>query len=455
MIFISRFKYFWEKYFKNDQIDMKKLVLPIIIEQLLASTIGLFDTIMVSSAGEAAVAGVSTVDSLNLLLINLFMGIATGTTVVISQYIGANRYKDAKRTATQSLWASIFISVLIMTLCVIDCHWVLSLLFGKIEQDVMGHAVSYFLYSAISYPFLAVYSTCAAIYRAKGNATATMIISIIMNIINVSGNAIFIYGFKMGAGGAALSSLISRAVGAMIMVLLLLRRSEEINIRKMFPFKFQWDVLKLVLLIGLPAAAESVIFQLGKVMTQSFITGYGTEAITANGVVNTIFAIALIPGNSLNIAIMTVVGQLIGAGKTKEAKRYVWLFGGIVMLLQVFTNSIIYAVHTPVFSLFGLGDKTAAIANQLLLSITIVVPVLWAASFTIPAGLRASGDVKFPMIISICTMWFGRVLFGYLLGSVFGMGVLGIWIGMYLDWLLRAPIYILRLRKRDFKKFIR
>ena len=455
MIFISRFKYFWEKYFKNDQIDMKKLVLPIIIEQLLASTIGLFDTIMVSSAGEAAVAGASTVDSLNLLLINLFMGIATGTTVVISQYIGANRYKDAKRTATQSLWASIFISVLIMTLCVIDCHWVLSLLFGKIEQDVMGHAVSYFLYSAISYPFLAVYSTCAAIYRAKGNATATMIISIIMNIINVSGNAIFIYGFKMGAGGAALSSLISRAVGAMIMVLLLLRRSEEINIRKMFPFKFQWDVLKLVLLIGLPAAAESVIFQLGKVMTQSFITGYGTEAITANGVVNTIFAIALIPGNSLNIAIMTVVGQLIGAGKTKEAKRYVWLFGGIVMLLQVFTNSIIYAVHTPVFSLFGLGDKTAAIANQLLLSITIVVPVLWAASFTIPAGLRASGDVKFPMIISICTMWFGRVLFGYLLGSVFGMGVLGIWIGMYLDWLLRAPIYILRLRKRDFKKFIR
>ncbi len=455
MIFISRFKYFWEKYFKNDQIDMKKLVLPIIIEQLLASTIGLFDTIMVSSAGEAAVAGVSTVDSLNLLLINLFMGIATGTTVVISQYIGANRYKDAKRTATQSLWASIFISVLIMTLCVIDCHWVLSLLFGKIEQDVMGHAVSYFLYSAISYPFLAVYSTCAAIYRAKGNATATMIISIIMNIINVSGNAIFIYCFKMGAGGAALSSLISRAVGAMIMVLLLLRRSEEINIRKMFPFKFQWDVLKLVLLIGLPAAAESVIFQLGKVMTQSFITGYGTEAITANGVVNTIFAIALIPGNSLNIAIMTVVGQLIGAGKTKEAKRYVWLFGGIVMLLQVFTNSIIYAVHTPVFSLFGLGDKTAAIANQLLLSITIVVPVLWAASFTIPAGLRASGDVKFPMIISICTMWFGRVLFGYLLGSVFGLGVLGIWIGMYLDWLLRAPIYILRLRKRDFKKFIR
>ncbi len=421
----------------------------------MASTIGLFDTIMVSSAGEPAVAGVSTVDSLNLLLINLFMGIATGTTVVISQYIGANRYKDAKRTATQSLWASIFISVLIMTLCVIDCHWVLSLLFGKIEQDVMGHAVSYFLYSAISYPFLAVYSTCAAIYRAKGNATATMIISIIMNIINVSGTAIFIYGFEMGAGGAALSSLISRAVGAMIMVLLLLRRSEEINIRKMFPFKFQWDVLKLVLLIGLPAAAESVIFQLGKVMTQSFITGYGTEAITANGVVNTIFAIALIPGNSLNIAIMTVVGQLIGAGKTKEAKRYVWLFGGIVMLLQVFTNSIIYAIHTPVFSLFGLGDKTAAIANQLLLSITIVVPVLWAASFTIPAGLRASGDVKFPMIISICTMWFGRVLFGYLLGSVFGMGVLGIWIGMYLDWLLRAPIYILRLRKRDFKKFIR
>jgi len=454
VIYISRFKRFWVKYFHNDQIDMKKLVLPILIEQLLASTIGLFDTIMVSSAGEAAVAGVSTVDSLNLLLINLFMGIATGATVVISQYIGANRYKDAKRTAVQSLWAAVFLSVLIMSLCVIDCHWVLSLLFGKIKPDVMGHAEAYFLYSALSYPFLAVYSTCAAIYRAKGNATATMVISIIMNVINVSGNAVFIYGFDMGAGGAALSSLISRAAGAVIMVLLLLRRSEDINIRKMFPYRFQWDVLKLVLLIGLPAAAESVIFQLGKVMTQSFITRFDTPAITANGVVNTIFALALIPGNSLNIAIMTIVGQLIGAGKTKEAKKYVWLFTGIVMVLQVFTNSIIYAVHTPVFSLFGLGDQTAAIANQLLLSITIVVPVLWPASFTIPAGLRASGDVKFPMIISICTMWLGRVLLGYLLGVKLGMGVLGIWFGMYFDWLLRAPVYIFRLRKRGFKKLI-
>lgn len=455
MIVIRRFKSFWVKYFQNDPIDLKKLVLPILIEQLLASTIGLFDTIMVSSAGEPAVAGVSTVDSLNILLINLFMGIATGATVVISQYIGAGKIKDAKRTAVQSLWASVFLSALLMGLCVIDCRGVLSLLFGKIEPDVMGHAEAYFLYSAISYPFLAVYSTCAAIYRAKGNATATMVISIIMNIVNVSGNAIFIYGFGMGAGGAALSSLLSRAVGAAVMVLLLLRPAEEINIRKMFPFRFQWDVLKLVLLIGLPAAMESVIFQLGKVMTQSFITGFGTAAIAANGVVNTIFAIALIPGNSLNIAIMTIVGQLIGAGKTKEAKRYVWLFTGTVMVLQVFTNSILYAVHTPIFSLFGLGSQTAEIANQLLLSITIVVPVLWAASFTIPAGLRAAGDVKFPMVISIGTMWLGRVLLGYLLGVKFGMGALGIWIGMYLDWLLRAPIYVFRLRRREFKKLIR
>ncbi len=152
---------------------------------------------------------------------------------------------------------------------------------------------------------------------------------------------------------------------------------------------------------------------------------------------------------------MTIVGQLIGAGKTKEAKRYVWLFTGTVMVLQVFTNSILYAVHTPIFSLFGLGSQTAEIANQLLLSITIVVPVLWAASFTIPAGLRAAGDVKFPMVISIGTMWLGRVLLGYLLGVKFGMGALGIWIGMYLDWLLRAPIYVFRLRRREFKKLIR
>lgn len=433
---------------------MKKLVLPILIEQLLATTIGLFDVMMVSSAGEAAVAGVSTVDSLNQLLINLFMGIATGATVIISQYIGAHHIRDAKRTAVQSVWASIFISVLLMSLCVIDCYWVLSLLFGKIEPDVMTHAETYFFYSALSYPFLAVYSTCAAIFRAKGNATATMIISIVMNLINVSGNAVFIYGFGMGAGGAALASLISRAAGAIIMMILLLRRTEEINLRKMLPFKLQWDVLKLVLLIGLPAAAESVIFQLGKVMTQSFITGFGTPSMTANGVVNTLFAIALIPGNSLNIAIMTIVGQLVGAGKAKEAKNYIWVFTGVVMVFQVFTNLLIYSVHIPLFSLFGLGAETAEIADRLLLSISVVVPVIWAASFTIPAGLRASGDVKFPMIISICTMWLGRVLVGYLLGVVFHMGVLGIWLGMYFDWLLRAPIYICRLRKRKFEKLI-
>lgn len=433
---------------------MKKLVLPILIEQLLASTIGLFDIIMVSSAGEPAVAGVSTVDSLNNLLINLFMGIATGATVIISQYIGANKFKDAKRTAVQSLWASFAVALLIMSLCVVDCRWVLSLLFGKLDASVMTHAESYFLFSALSYPFLAVYSTCAAIYRAKGNATATMIISIIMNVINVGGNAIFIYGFHMGAGGAALSSMISRAVGAVIMVLLLLRPAEEVNIRKIFPFKFQWDVLKLVLLIGLPAAAESVVFQMGKVMTQSFITSFGTAAITANGVANTIFSLALIPGNSMNIAIMTIVGQMIGSGRTKEAKEYVRVFTVLVMILQVFTNGIIYAAHVPIFSMFGLGDNTASIANQLLLSITLVVPFLWPASFTVPAGLRAAGDVKFPMIISICTMWLGRVLLGYILGVVLHMGVMGIWIGMYFDWFLRAPIYLIRLKKRKFAKLV-
>ena len=437
-------------FYYHNKKNLLRLIIPIVIEQLLASTIGLADTIMVSSTGEASVAGVSNVDAINILLINVFMAVATGATVVISQYLGADDLKKANRTAVQAFWISIVISTLIAFVCVIWGSDILGILYGKMKPDVTKQAAEYFFYSALSYPFLAIYSTCAAVFRAKGNTTATMVISVIMNVINVSGNAVFIYGMSMEAGGAALASLISRVIGAGIMVFLLTRVTQSVNIRGAFPVRLHWDVLKLILFIGVPAAAESVIFQCGKVMTQNFITSFGTPAITANGVVGTIFNIALIPGNSLNIAIMTVVGYCIGSSRFREAKRYIRYFVLITMGLQLFTNLAAYLASDQILALFHLGEKTKGIASELILTMLFAVPLLWPAAFTTPAGLRAAGDVKFTMVVSIATMWLFRVAIGYLLCVVLRYGVTGVWIGMYADWLARAVIYLIRLRHKSF-----
>lgn len=301
--------------------DLRKLIIPLVIEQLLAVTIGMADTVMVSSCGEAAVSGISLVDSINFLLITLFSSLATGGAVIASQYIGRGDHKSASLAAKQLFYASLALSAVLGVIAVFFRRPVLNMVFGSIEADVMAHAQIYFLLSAISYPFLAVYNAGAALFRSMGDSRTTMLISILMNTINIVGNAILIYGFQMAAAGAAAASLVSRAVGAIIITVLLLNPRRIIFYDKLHKPEIHLSMLKSILQIGVPNGLENSIFQIGKILVASIVSGFGTISITANAVAGNLASLQVIPGMALGMAMITVVGQCIGAKDYEAVKK--------------------------------------------------------------------------------------------------------------------------------------
>lgn len=419
--------------------------MPLIIEQILAVTIGMADTVMVATAGEAAVSGISLVDTINILLINIFSALATGGAVVASQYIGKREEHNACTAAKQLVYSISVLSIIIMLLSVFLCKPVLVLLFGNIDAQVMENAEIYFFLSAISYPFLAIYNSGAAIFRSMGNSKISMYTSALMNVVNVVGNAILIFIFGMGVAGAAIASLVSRILGAVIMMLLLRNKSLPIHIDGLFRFEIRFDMIKNILHIGVPNGMENGMFQIGKILVQGLIATFGTAAMAANAMANNLASIAIIPGAAIGLAMITVVGQCVGAGDFKAAKEYTIKLTKLTYICMIALNILILLLCKPLVAVYGFAQETNSIAIELIVYHSFCCMAIWPAAFTIPNGLRAANDVKFTMITSIVSMWIFRIGFSYILGQMFGMGVLGVWIAMTIDWVFRAILFIVRL----------
>ena len=418
-----------------------RLIWPLVIEQFLAVAIGFIDTIMVSSLGEASVSGVSLVDSISILIIQVFSALATGGAVIASQYIGRGEDGNACRSAKQLLYSSFLLSSLLMVLALCFRRFILQTVFGHIEQDVMDAAMVYFLLSAVSYPFLSVFNSCAALYRSVGNSRVSMLVAIIMNVINVIGNAVGIYVLKWGVAGAAASTLLARASGAVIMLVLISKRGQKIFIDNIFKPEFDGAMVKRILRIGIPSGLENGAFQVGKLLVASLVTSFGTASIAANAISGSIASISNIPGAAIGLAMVTVVGQCIGAGDYEQAKHYV---RRLMICTYVAMNTLnlfmVIFVH-PLVGAFNLSPEASQTAVEIIYSFAAMSTVFWPAAFTIPNALRAAGDVKYTMYCSMLTMGIFRIGFSYVLGSWLQMGVLGVWFAMYIDWIFRAALF--------------
>lgn len=424
--------------------DLIRLIIPLVVEQILAVTIGMADTVMVASVGEAAVSGVSLVDTINILLINIFTALATGGAVVASQYLGKGEQGNACIAAKQLLLSITALSFGISVLSVAGRLPILNLVFGNIEPEVMSNAQTYFLLTALSYPFLGIYNAGAALFRAMGNSKVSMFISMVMNLINIVGNAILIYGLHIGVAGAGTATLVSRIVGAVIVTVLMCHHSNPIHYDSLLRWKFHPAMVKSILHIGVPNGLENGMFQVGKVLVQGLIASFGTTAIAANAVANSIASVEVIPGSAMGLALITVVGQCVGAGEYDQAKRYTILLMKITYLSVGLLNLAILPLIGGITAVFQLSSETASIAIQLMWIHGVCAMVIWPASFTLPNALRAANDVRYPMMISIFSMWTFRIGCSYLLGQVWGMGVVGVWLAMIIDWIFRASLFILR-----------
>lgn len=444
-----------EKLEKNEllfsNVDLKKLIIPLLFEQALAITVGMADTIMISSVGEAAISGVSLVDMLNMLIFGVLSALATGGAVVVSQNLGAKKIDEARKAAKQLLFVSLVLSLLIMIAILVWRKGILKLLFGSIEPAVMNAALIYLMISAISYPFLGIYNSCAAIFRTMGLASITFKVSIIGNVINVVGNAFCIFGLHMGVAGVAIPSLVSRVVMGIILFFMLRNSKYEVHFTKE-KFNVEFPIIKKILYIGIPSGIESGIFQLGRVLVVSIISGFGTVQIAANGVANSLDSIGCIAGQAMNLAMLTVIGRCVGAGDQRQIKYYMKKLLIITYVITAAINIPLLIGLNPVLSIYGLSAETTQLAWLLIMIHNGFAILLWPMSFVFPNMLRACNDVSYTMVASILSMFLFRIGFSYVLGVRYGMGAVGVWIAMVIDWCCRILCFVVRYFSGSWKK---
>ncbi len=434
-----------------DRHSLTALIIPLIIEQFLAMLIGAADTIMVSSCGEAAVSGVSLVDTINILLIQVFSALATGGAVVAAQYLGMGKKEDAKESSKQLMIVVLVVSLIVTILSLITHRPLLRVIFGSIDNEVMANAQIYFLLSALSYPFLSLYNGGAALFRSMGNSKISMITSFFMNGLNIVGNAILIYGAGWAVFGAALATLISRILGAIYMIWLLLKKDNPLSISGILHTRLSWKMVRSILVIGVPNGIENGLFQVGKILVASLISSFGTYAITANAVSNTLAGLEIVPSSAIGLAMITVVGQCIGAGDDKQTAEYTKKLMILSYIAMLICNLLMTFGCPLLISFYNTSAETAQIAKELVWIHSLMGIVFWPASFTLPNALRAAGDAKFTMIISMLSMWLCRIGMSFLLGVYFNMGVQGVWIAMTIDWIFRAALYIWRFARGGWK----
>lgn len=422
--------------------DLKKLMIPLIIEQLLAITVGFADTLMVSRVGEFAVSAVSLVDGINILLINVFAALGTGGAVVAAQLIGQQSYEKARFSAKQLLLITALLSIFIMIVVIVFNTYILHFIFGEVEDIIMFNAETYFFYSALSYPFIALYNSGAALFRAVGNSKISMINSAIMNIINVVLNAIFIFGMHLGVLGAVLATLIARAIACIVILIMLSRKNSELYVEDYKHWQFDFGYIQKILSVGIPSGLENGMFQLGKILVQSLVATFGTYSIAANAVSNNLAQMQIIPGTALGLAMITVIGQCIGAGDYEQARYYIKKIMKITYVSMILLIIVLLFATPTILSFYALSKETIDLAFQCIFTHGIIGIIIWPFAFTFPNALRAANDAKFTMIVSASSMILFRILFSYILGNTFGLGLLGVWISMCIDWFVRSAFFI-------------
>ena len=426
------------------------LLVPVVVEQILNSLMGTADTMMVSNVGSAAISAVSLVDSINVLVIQVFAALAAGGTIICSQYMGQKNTKNATDAAKQLIFIITAIAVVLTVVCVVFQIPLLHLIFGKVEAEVMINSEIYFLYTALSFPFIAVFNAGSSVFRAQENTRLPMTISVISNIMNIVGNAILIFGFHMGVAGAALSTLISRIFCAIVVMYFLRSPKEEICVRDYTKIRPDRHKIKMILALGIPTGIENGMFQFGKLAIQSTVSTMGTVAIAAQAMTNILENLNGVAAIGIGIGLMTVVGECMGAGRKDEAVYYVKKLSVIAEVIIIICCGAIFLLTKPITTLGGMEPESASLCFHMITWITIVKPIVWTAAFIPAYGLRAAGDVKFSMIISCLTMWLCRVSLCIFLSRHFGMGPMAVWIGMFSDWTLRGIFFGIRFHSRKW-----
>ncbi len=420
------------------------LIWPLLLEQLLAVTMGLADTFMVSSVSEAAVSSVSLVDTLNVLVFQVLSALASGGAVVVSQYMGQKNYRQMRKCSAQLYSVLLIGTSVVMLAAIAGGKSALRLIFGSIDASVMQNAQIYFFISALSYPFMGAYNAGAALFRAQGNSKVSMKASLVMNVMNILGNALLIYGLQMGVLGAALATLAGRIFSAVWVTMQQQKKDNPYRIERLADLRPNREQIRPILVIGIPSGLENGMFQIGKLCVSSLTATLGTSAIAANAVANTVATVANIPGNMIGLAVIPVIGRCLGAGDKEQAKRYARLLLAIAVAGLAVMNAAVFVSIPAVAQAYHLTREAKRMCVSVIRLFCVFSVFFWALSFTLPQVLRSGGDAKFTMSISVLSMWIFRVVLSYFFVLKMDMGLMGVWLGMCIDWICRSIFFTVR-----------
>ena len=420
------------------------LFIPLLIEQALEFFVGLADSIMVASLGEAAISGVSLVDFLMQLLIFSFSALATGGAVIAGQYLGDNKIDEARNASNQLMWFSALSSTLFMLIVLIARSFLIGILFGQIEADVWANADIYLLIVALSIPFIAIYNAGAAIFRTTNDASLPMKIMLVCDVLNVVGNAFCIYYVGWGVEGVAIPTVISRFIAAIAILYYVLDENYLLHIKRTLKHKFDWLILRNVLNVGIPYGIENGLFQLGRILVLSLVSTFGTMAIAANSVGYAIGIFSVLPGFAINLGFTAVISRCVGANDYEQVRFYNKKIILIVFISHIIINIVIFALLPFILEIYQLSSQTAAMTTEMVIWHGIFAVIIWPIAFTLPAMFRGAGDSKSVMYISLAVMFTCRIGLSYIIADWMGVGVFGTWIAMFIDWYVRAALYLYR-----------
>lgn len=426
--------------------DIRNLLVPLVIEQVLAMMVGMTDTLMISSAGEHAVSGVALVDMVNYLVITVLAAVSTGGTVIVSQYLGGGQRENAGKAAGQLMMISACISLGIMVFCLAFRVPLLHLLFGSVEEEVMRSAVTYFVITACSFPFLGIYNASAALFRSIGKTSVTMHLAALMNFINIIGDFIGVEVLHAGVAGVAFPTLISRCLEAVLMTLLAFNEKNAVFLRLKDIFICRRELLAKILHIAVPNGIENGLFALGKVLVTSITALFGTAQIAASGVANSIDQISIVVVSAVNLAMITVVGQCMGARLSAQAQSCTRKLMKISYISTGILGAAVCALLPWLLSFYNLSEETLHYAAVLIIMHNVLAFALHPTSFNLANSLRAAGDANYTMAVGIGSMLIFRLGTAFFFGILLNMGVIGVWIAMGMDWLARSAAFLWRYK---------
>lgn len=442
--------------------DILRLCIPIIAEQTFTVSMGMVNTMMAGHISPEAVSAVGMIDSINNILIAFFAALAVGGTVVVAHYIGQNNNNNANEAAKQALLAGLIISLVITIMIWIFRYPIIDFLYGSADKSVLNDAVMYLGITLITYPLIALTSISCGILRGAGDTKTPMTTTIIMNIVNIVLGYILIFGIQVDGirlpgfeiKGAAVAIAIARTLGAVLILYALVRGSKVVKLSNIYSIKINMEMQKSIFGIGIPASVESLLFFGGKLITQVFVVGMGTITIAAHSIAGSVITMINIPGTAMNLAATAIVGQAMGRGDSEQAEK------DLIYIVKLSTVGLLVccAIAFPLSNLISLlytQDYGVMKLSALLIRITVVcTPIIWPTAFILNSGFKGAGDVRYTLVTSISSMWICRVGLGYVLAIPLKMGVIGVWMGMYIDWLLRGILYYFRMKSGKWKNHI-